>query len=110
MDNFTLAFLVIALLVLFYLCFYNAPHSERLKVGSPYGYYLKEGQNDPTKLFGLKSEKMVNENDWSLMSRGLNISNASGYTPVIRVLNEMEKANVSDIQTDNRSIDDFVFL
>jgi hypothetical protein len=102
MDNTVLAILIVFILIIFYLCCYNPPH-EHLKVSSPYGYYVKEAQKNPLDMS--RSEEMVNQKDWADMSRGLNYSIGGGYSPVIQMLNEMEKAQGKDIQTDNRQLD-----
>lgn len=103
MDNLVVGAVILFIILMFWMCFYNPPHAERMKVGAPYGYYTKEAQKTPLK--GGQHENMVSQIDWADMSRGLNIPNSSGYTPVIRMLNEMEKAQGRDIETDNRQID-----
>lgn len=106
MNNLGYALLIIFILILLWV-WYSPTSQERLKmkVGAPYGYYLKEGQDHPQKGMS-QHENMVNQMDWANMSRGLNVSNAGGYTPTIRMLSEMEKSNSGDIQTDSRSMEE----
>lgn len=63
MDNLTFAVIVVAILLIFYVFFYNPPH-----------------------------ENMLTQMDWQLMSRGFNLPNGGGYTPTMRLLSAMEKS------------------
>ncbi len=43
-----------------------------------------------------KSEKMINEMDYRLISRGLNAPNTSGYYPVVTFLSAVEHSKIED--------------
>lgn len=86
------------------LAMYYMYYAERMKVGSPYGYYVKDSQDSSLNQMknGNKKEQMVDQIDWANMSRGLNIANSRGYEPTIKMLREMEVAYAGDIVTDTR--------
>lgn len=86
-------YLAIGVIILFIIILLWLSPMEKFKVGNPLGYYHKT-----------KSENLVNRSDWALMSRGLNVNNTGGYSSVVDKLNEMEKANSSDIYVGKTNI------
>lgn len=110
MNNMLFALLIVVALLVFYLFCYTPPH-ENLKVGAPYGHYLKETQENPLdidsseKFVTRNGNKTVNQLDWATMSRGLNIPIPDGQSQAIDLLSRMEKSSAFDITTDNRSLD-----
>ena len=109
MNNTLFAIMILFAILIFYFFCYTPPH-ENLKVGAPYGYYLKESQENPQDM--LMSENFITKNgnrtvnqlDWATMSRGLNIPIPDGQSNAIKLLSDMEKSSAFDITTDNRTL------